>query len=134
MERERRARVTGKSGAGELRQVQAYLPRNYVASLDDDDSIVIAGRDSAGWTLDEYVLPRLASGLIFATEFEVEQPTEERVDIVGGLMALDEGDLDEAETIRLFQHLVDTGLAWRLEGRYGRMAEALIEDGRVTKT
>jgi hypothetical protein len=29
---------------------------------------LIEGEDNAGWTLDGYVIPRLASGLIFAKE------------------------------------------------------------------
>ncbi len=133
MERARAARVNGLAGGADLRRVQAYLPRNYVATLEDDDSIRITGRDSAGWTLDDYVLPRLASGMIFAEEVEAGEQPEPRVDIVGGLIALDEGDLDEDGTIRLFQLLVDTGMVWRLEGRYGRMAEQLIADGWVTR-
>ena len=34
----------------------------------------IAGRDVAGWTLDAYVIPRLASGLYFATEIDLSHP------------------------------------------------------------
>jgi hypothetical protein len=30
--------------------------------------VIIAGTDYAGWTLDGYVLPRLASGLMFGEE------------------------------------------------------------------
>jgi hypothetical protein len=29
---------------------------------------LIGGRDSCGWTLDDYVIPRLASGMYFAEE------------------------------------------------------------------
>jgi len=49
--------------------VRAYLPSNYTARPDDDETgIIIEGTDNAGWTLDGYVIPRLASGMIFAME------------------------------------------------------------------
>ena len=55
--------------AKELERVRQYLPSNYSAVYDETrDCIVVAGTDQAGWTLDGYVLPRLASGLIFASE------------------------------------------------------------------
>ena len=45
------------------------------------------------------------------------------------MMAWEAGELSEGETIRLFQELIDTGLAWSLQGCYGRQALALLEAG-----
>jgi hypothetical protein len=64
-------------------RVAAYLPRNYrvihdTLLIDPDGSsrnvVVIEGQDDAGWTLDGYVIPRLASGLISATEIDLSHP------------------------------------------------------------
>ena len=50
-------------------------------------------------------------------------------DELGAVMAYESGELDEVETIELFQHLIDSGLVWRLQGTYGRMAQDLIKAG-----
>lgn len=51
-----------------LLTVRRYLPSNYTADLLEDGRILITGEDWRGWGLDTYVLPRLASGSIWATE------------------------------------------------------------------
>lgn len=58
---------------------------------------------------------------------------KEQFDLVSALIALDEDTLDHDERIELFQHLVDTGLAWQLQGRIGREAASLIEAGEVVQ-
>jgi len=66
LQRERVARVT--SGRSTLDQVRDYLPRNFTADVSESGEIEIRGYDTHGWTLDGYVIPRLASGLIAARE------------------------------------------------------------------
>ena len=50
-------------------------------------------------------------------------------DTVGFIIDYEAGDLDEEDIIIGFQHLINTGMAWNLQGSYGRMAKALIEAG-----
>jgi hypothetical protein len=76
--------------ASSMKQLDAYLPGNYeiVAEVPawqyDHNSKpqpvhVIAGEDNAGWTLDGYVLPRLASGLIWGEEIDLSHPVMNEV-------------------------------------------------------
>lgn len=53
-------------------------------------------------------------------------------DLTGNIIAYESGELSEQETIELFQHLIDSNLAWTLQGHYGRTATALIRDGHCT--
>ena len=54
---------------------------------------------------------------------------ETKFDLTGQIIAYEQGELEEDEIIELFQYLIDTGLAWRLQGSYGRRAVELIEAG-----
>jgi len=41
----------------------------------------------------------------------------------------EEGECNEEEVVAGFQHLIDSGMAWSLQGSYGRTAAQLIESG-----
>ncbi len=46
----------------------------------------------------------------------------------------EDGEMDRDEEIIFFQGLVESGLAWTLQGRYGRRAAQLIQQGEKSKT
>lgn len=52
-------------------------------------------------------------------------------DLSSDIIAYEDGELSEDEAIALFQKLVDTGLAWLLQGSYGRLARDMIVAGLV---
>lgn len=54
------------------------------------------------------------------------------MDLISKIMEFESGELDDEGIDELFQHLVNTGMAWSLQGFYGRTARDLIEAGRIT--
>lgn len=50
-------------------------------------------------------------------------------DSVGFIMDFEGGELDEDQIAEGFQHLIDDGIVWQLQGSYGRMAADLINAG-----
>lgn len=52
--------------------------------------------------------------------------------IVNKIMKYEGGEMSEEETIDFFQELINNGMAWTLQGSYGRTAKALIEAGQCT--
>lgn len=51
--------------------------------------------------------------------------------VASKIIDYENGELDETGTLELFQILVDTGMAWQLQGHYGRTALALLEAGLI---
>jgi hypothetical protein len=69
----------GNDAERTLRTVERYLPSNYFAQIVDADgkqSILIFGSDVAGWGMDTYVIPRLASGMYYAREIRADEADE----------------------------------------------------------
>lgn len=52
-------------------------------------------------------------------------------DYTGAIIAYEQDGLDEPEMLELFQYLVSSGLAWKLQGSYGRTAATLIKAGHI---
>jgi hypothetical protein len=65
----------------EAQVMSRYMPSNFNVSVvrgPKGRAVLIAGEDSAGWTLDGYVIPRLASGLYHAREITADEVAELR--------------------------------------------------------
>ena len=54
------------------------------------------------------------------------------MDQIDKIIAFEQGELDDAGTLELFQALVDSGMAWTLQGSYGRTAISLLEAGLIS--
>jgi len=56
-----------------------------------------------------------------------------KFDLTTRIIEFETGEATEEQVIELFQYLVDTGLAWSLQGSYGRIAQNWIENGLIKK-
>jgi len=54
------------------------------------------------------------------------------MDFIDKIIAYESGEMDENEVVEMFQGLINNGLAWTLQGHYGRTAMGLIEAGLCT--
>ena len=50
---------------------------------------------------------------------------------VDNIISYENGEMSDEETIVFFQEMVNNGLAWSLQGHYGRMATRLLEEGLI---
>jgi len=54
--------------------------------------------------------------------------------VVENIIRYENSMMEEEEEIQFFQELINTGLAWKLQGHYGRTAMFLIEEGLCEDT
>ena len=59
----------------------------------------------------------------------------DKLDIVpvGDIMEYECGDMSDSDMINMFQKLINNGMAWTLQGHYGRTATMLIDAGYCTR-
>lgn len=50
-------------------------------------------------------------------------------DLTAGVIAYENHEMEEDETIEFFQFLLDSGVIYHLQGSYQRTAQAMIENG-----
>lgn len=55
------------------------------------------------------------------------------MDLTGRIIDFEQGETTAEETVELFAELVRTGMVWRLQGSYGRLASQLIQDGYISR-
>lgn len=53
---------------------------------------------------------------------------------VDEIMEFEDGNMSEMDAVSMFSRLVKNGMAWTLQGSYGRTAMALIEGGVLDKS
>lgn len=55
-------------------------------------------------------------------------------DLTGNIIAYEQGELNNEQIVELFQRLIDNGMAWSLQGHYGRTAMELVKAGLCSKS
>ena len=55
------------------------------------------------------------------------------MNIVNLIIAFESGELTTEEQIKLFARLIKSGMAWTLQGSYGRTASYLIDAGVIDR-
>ena len=75
-----------------------------------------------------YIGP-MQSETTFKQEDIMDTETKE-FDLTYAIISYESGEMEETEFLELFSYLIKTGLAWTLQGCYGRTAAALIS-GRI---
>jgi hypothetical protein len=55
------------------------------------------------------------------------------MDLVNNIVDWENGEMDDTREDSFFQELVNSGMAWQLQGMYGRRAMQLLAEGRIFK-
>lgn len=59
--------------------------------------------------------------------------TEPENDLVSDIMAYEMGEMNDIQAVRFFSRLVKNGLAFSLQGSYGRTAKSLMAEGIIDR-
>jgi hypothetical protein len=51
--------------------------------------------------------------------------------MINRIIAYEQGELNDDETLELFAELIRNRMAWSLQGHYGRTAASLIKSGHI---
>lgn len=62
---------------------------------------------------------------------QTQEQTAGGLSLIDEIMRFEGEQMTREELIPFFQRLVDTGMAWRLQGTYGRTAHALLSQGLI---
>lgn len=71
--------------------------------------------------------------MIGENDRQQDKINEESLNIVDWIMQFESGEISEKNFFKLFSHLIKTGMAWTLQGFYGRTANAVIKQGYIDK-
>jgi hypothetical protein len=63
-----------------------------------------------------------------------KETEKEPRDILSQIMDYECGMMDDEETLSFFSELIFSGMAWTLQGSYGRIARTLIDLGYISNT
>jgi len=55
------------------------------------------------------------------------------MDQISQIIAYESGELSIEDSLVLFADLIKSGLAWKLQGHYGRTASSLIDAGLISQ-
>jgi len=56
------------------------------------------------------------------------------MEMVDQIIRYENGEMDTEEVVPFFQQLINSGMAWHLQGHYGRTAAQLIEMGECVES
>ena len=59
--------------------------------------------------------------------FDLYKSITRKRDIVDYIMDYESGNMSDLDILRMFSELIKNGMAWTLQGHYGRTANSLIE-------
>jgi hypothetical protein len=84
---------------------------------------------AASFYLVFFMQVRVLSGVLRGDGASLSFYMEESMADFDAIIRYENGEMEIDEMFDFFQDLIDTGLAWQLQGSYGRTAQALIDEG-----